>query len=82
MVVEVLDSGFCPKCSAVAQRVKKVCVELGAEVRVLDPISDAERIREIGIFTSPVVVINGKVKFAGTVPSEDKIRKAIEEERS
>ncbi|RLJ71329.1 thioredoxin-like protein [Hydrogenivirga caldilitoris] len=82
VAVELLESNFCPKCAVVKDRVVKVARELGAEVKMLDPIEDVDRITELGILTSPAVVINGKVKFAGVVPSEENIRKAIEEEIS
>ncbi len=80
VVVELLESNFCPKCAVVKDRVEKVAKEMGVKVRLLDPIEDADRIVELGILTSPAVVVNGKVKFAGVVPTEEKIRKAIEEE--
>ncbi|MDQ7082030.1 MAG: thioredoxin family protein [Aquificota bacterium] len=60
----------------------KVAKEMGAEVVVLDPIKDTDRITQLRILTAPAVAVNGKVKFAGVVPSEEKIRKAIEEEIS
>ena len=82
MVVELVESNFCPKCAAVKERVEKVAREMGVEVRLLDPIDDADRIVELGILTSPAVVVNGKVKFAGVIPTEEKIRQAIEEELS
>ncbi len=79
VLLEVLESDFCPKCAVVRERVERVAKEMGAEVRHLDPIRDSDRIIELGILTSPAIVINGKVRFAGTVPSEEKIKKAIEE---
>lgn len=82
VVVEVLEAGYCPKCAVVKDRVLKVAEDLEVEVKVLDPIRDADRIAELGILTSPAVVVNSKIKFAGVVPSEEKIRKAIEEEIS
>ena len=80
VVVELLESNFCPKCAVVKERVEKVAKDMGVEVRLLDPVEDADRIVELGILTSPAVVVNGKVKFAGVIPTEEKIRKAIEEE--
>ena len=77
-----MESNFCPKCAAVKERVEKVASDMGVEVRLLDPIDDADRIVELGILTSPAVVVNGKVKFAGVIPTEEKIRQAIEEELS
>ncbi len=82
VVVELLESNFCPKCAVVKERVEKVAKDMGVEVRLLDPVEDADRIVELGILTSPAVVVNGKVKFAGVIPTEEKIRKAIEEEIS
>jgi len=82
VMVEVLESNFCPKCAVVKDRVEKVAREMGVEVRLIDPIEEADRIVDLGILTSPAVIVNGKVKFAGVVPSEEKIRKAIEEEIS
>ena len=82
LVVELLESSFCPKCAVVRERVEKVAREMNVEVRLLDPVEDADRIVELGILTSPAVVVNGKVKFAGVIPTEEKIRKAIEEEIS
>lgn len=80
VLVELLESNFCPKCAVVKERVSKVAEELGVEVKLLDPIKDTDRIVELGLLTSPAVVVNGRVKFAGVVPSEEEIRKAIEEE--
>ncbi len=82
VLVEVLDSDFCPKCTRVREKVLRVAKEVGAEVRILDPVGDIDRIVELGILTAPAVVINGRVKFAGNVPSEEEIREAIEEENS
>ncbi len=82
VLVEVLDSDFCPKCARVREKVIRVAEEVGAEVRILDPVGDTDRIVELGILTAPAVVINGRVKFAGNVPSEEEIREAIEEENS
>ncbi len=78
--VEILESGFCPKCATVKEKVLKVSEELGAEVSLLDPVEDTDRIVELGILTSPAVVVNGKVKFVGVIPTEEKIRQAILEE--
>ncbi len=80
ILVEVLESNFCPKCAVVKERVLKVAEELNAEVKLLDPIKDTDRIVELGLLTSPAVVINGKIKFAGVVPSEEEIKRAIREE--
>ncbi len=80
VVVEILEAGYCPKCAVVKDRVLKVAREMGVDVKVIDPVKDADRVVRLGILTSPTVVVNGKIKFAGVIPSEEKIRRAIEEE--
>ena len=80
VLIELIESDFCPKCAVVRERVEKVAKELGVEVKLLDPIEDYDRIVQLGILTSPAVVVNGKVKFAGVIPTEEKIREAIMEE--
>ena len=80
VLIELLESNFCPKCAVVKERVEKVAREFGAQIKFLDPVEDYGRIVELGILTSPAVVINGKVKFAGIIPTEEKIREAIKEE--
>ncbi len=82
IVVELLEANSCPKCAVVKDRVMKVAREMGAQVRLLDPVEDCDRVVELGILTSPAVVINGKVKFAGVIPTEEKIKEAIQEELS
>jgi glutaredoxin len=80
VLIEVLEAGYCPKCGVVKERVLKLAAELGAEVKVIDPLRDPDRVVELNLLTSPAVVINGRVRFAGTVPSEEELRAAIEEE--
>ena len=80
VVVEILEANACPKCGVVKERVEKVARELGVEVKFLSPLKDINRIVELRILTTPAVVINGKLKFLGVVPTEEKIREAIREE--
>ena len=82
VVVEVIESNACPKCAKVKEVAEEVCKETGAQLRILDPIRDSDRIVDLGILTSPAVVINGKVKFIGIVPSREDLKKAIEEVRA
>jgi len=39
----------------------------------------AKKAEEMGILMTPVVVIDGKVAFMGYVPSEEELKKKIEE---
>ena len=80
VLVEILESDYCPKCAVVKERVIKVAKDTGVRLSVLDPVRDVDRITELRILSVPAVAINGKVKFAGIVPSEEKLREAIEEE--
>ncbi len=81
IVIELLKSESCPKCKAVKELVMNAIKDMkNVEVKFLDPILDSKRIVELGITTAPIIVINGKIKFSGKIPSETELRNAIKEE--
>ncbi len=75
MKIQVLGSG-CPTCKKLFELTKKVVadIKLSAEVEY---ITDVSKIIEMGIMTSPVLVVNGKPAMIGFSPDVEKIKKAI-----
>ncbi len=78
MEIRILGPG-CPRCHEVERRTINVLAELrlGAEVQ---KITDIKKIMEYSIIGTPGLVINGKVKCSGRIPSLDEIKKWIQEE--
>ncbi len=80
MDIQLLGVDGCPNCKKIEMYVYDVLVELDAMAAV-EKITDAAGIKRIsGTNAVPGLVINGKVKFAGRIPSRAEIKKWISEE--
>ncbi len=75
MKIQVLGSG-CPSCKNLYDSVNRVVDEnnIDAEVKY---ITDITKIVELGVMSSPVLVINDEVIFAGAVPSQKELVEII-----
>lgn len=76
-VITVLGSG-CPTCKKLFERTKQAVQELAlpAEVKY---ITDVREIVALGVMSSPVLMISGKVICAGAPPDIEEIKKRIQE---
>lgn len=70
----------CYSCNKLEQDVMAVLSETGIQAS-LNHISDPRLIAQCGILPTPALLINGKVKCTGRVPSKSVIKKWLEEER-
>jgi small redox-active disulfide protein 2 len=77
--VAILGPG-CYSCNKLEQDVMAVLSETGIQAG-LNHISDPNLIAQYGILPTPALIINGKVKSKGTVPSKSMIKKWLEEEK-
>ncbi|MEW6220244.1 MAG: thioredoxin family protein [Thermodesulfobacteriota bacterium] len=59
----------CPKCREVERLVNETLAEAGKQATVAK-ISDFNEIAQLGVFSTPAVVIDGQVKCAGRVPTK------------
>jgi small redox-active disulfide protein 2 len=78
MEIRVLGPG-CPRCGEVEKRTINALADLnvGADVQ---KVTDIKKISEYKVFGTPALVINGKVKSSGRIPSPKEIKKWIQEE--
>ncbi len=78
MEIRILGPG-CPRCHEVEKRTINVLAELnlGADVQT---ISGLEQIAAFRVSGTPALVINGKVKCVGRIPSPNEIRRWVREE--
>ncbi len=72
MEIKVLGPG-CKKCHETEKVVREVIGETGVDAS-LEYITDLAKIAGYGIFTTPGVVIDGKVKSVGKVPSKAEVK--------
>jgi small redox-active disulfide protein 2 len=79
MEIKVLGPG-CPRCEALEKRVKTVLAELSVAADI-EKVTDFKKIMAYHIIATPGLVINGKVKSTGRMPSVDEIKAWIQETR-
>jgi small redox-active disulfide protein 2 len=70
--VKVYGPG-CQKCHLTEERVRKVIEASGIDASV-EKISDFAAMAAAGVLSTPAVSVDGVVKLAGRVPTEEEIR--------
>ena len=64
----------CSSCGKAQRLVKQIAPDYpGVEVREIHILNAPERVVEYGVFSTPFIVIDGKVEFVG-VPKERDLR--------
>ncbi len=71
MKIEVFGPG-CAKCEALHERVRAVVAKLGVQCEVTK-VTDITQIVSRGIMMTPALAVDGEVKAAGKVPSEEQL---------
>jgi small redox-active disulfide protein 2 len=80
MEIRILGPG-CARCHDLEKRTINVLAELGLAADVRN-ISDIKKIMEFGIVSTPGLVIDGRVKSSGRIPSREEIKNWIREARA
>ena len=75
--IKVLGAG-CPSCDRLEQDLMMLIVETGIEAD-LEHIRDVRQISQYGVMGSPALVINGRAKAVGSVPSKSRLRDFLRE---
>ena len=73
--IQVFGSG-CPSCKKLHELTKEAVAELKLDIEV-EYISDIQRIIDLGLLSSPVLMINDKVITAGELPRVDEIKELL-----
>ena len=72
MKIEILGSG-CAKCNKLKELVEKIVNENGINAEITK-VEDINKILNYGVMITPGLVVDGDVKIAGKIPSEDKVK--------
>ena len=72
MNIKVLGPG-CKKCHETEKLVKEVIAETGSDA-VVEYVTDIAEIAKLGIFSTPAVVVDGRVKLTGKVPAKSEVK--------
>ncbi len=73
MKIEVLGTG-CAKCQTAEAICKQAAEDLGIEAEVTK-VSKINEIAKYGVFATPAVVLDGKVKCVGKIPTLEEVKK-------
>lgn len=77
MELKVLGTG-CPRCRKVYANAKQAIADLGIDVK-LEKVEDIDEIISFGVLMTPAVVINGRVRASGRIPSTAEIKQWLRE---
>jgi small redox-active disulfide protein 2 len=75
MKIEILGTG-CAKCHKLDELVRETIKTQGIDAEV-SKVEDIKKIMAYGVMTTPALVIDGKVKAAGKIPSAEDMKKLI-----
>jgi len=71
MLIQVLGTG-CTKCSNLADYAEEAAKRAGVDF-TLEKVKDISKIVSMGVMTTPALVVDGKLKCSGNVPSVEQI---------
>jgi len=69
--IQILGMG-CPKCAKLFECAKQAAESMGIEYTI-EKVTDIETIMQMGVTMTPALVVDGKVKISGRIPSQDKL---------
>ncbi len=76
MKLQILGTG-CAKCNNLMQATEKAAQALGVPYE-LEKVTDLRQIMAFGVMTTPALVVDGKVKVSGKVPSVEEIKAMLQ----
>lgn len=76
MKIHILGTG-CAKCTALTTATQAAADRLGLDYE-LEKVTDFLRFADFGVMITPALVVDGKLKVAGKVPSEDELEKLLQ----
>ncbi|MDM8215995.1 thioredoxin family protein [Desulfovibrio piger] len=75
MEIKVLGPG-CAKCKEAEDIVRTAVRDAGSDARV-EKVTDLREMMALGVMATPAVVIDGKIKCTGRVPTPAEVREWI-----
>ena len=76
MLIQILGTG-CAKCKKLAEVAETAAQELNGDY-MLEKVTDITKIIELGVMTTPALLVDGKLKISGRVPSVEEVKKILE----
>ncbi len=75
MKIEVVGPG-CARCIATEKNVKEAVKQLGIQAEITH-VTDIVEFAKKGVMFTPGVVVDGRVKISGKIPTVDELKKVL-----
>ena len=75
MKLQILGTG-CAKCNALTQATEQAAQTLGLPYEI-EKVTDLKQIMSFGVMMTPALVVDGKVRVVGKVPSPAELKAAL-----
>ena len=72
MKIQILGTG-CPKCTKLAELADQAAQALGLDYEI-EKVTDINEIIGMGVMMTPALVVDGKVKLTGKVPTVEDLK--------
>lgn len=78
MHIQIIGSG-CPTCHKLSEMVKSIVQEVGNGDTVDYIVGDkgTDMIVELGVMSSPILTVDGKIVMVGFIPDRNKVKAKI-----
>lgn len=76
MKIHILGTG-CAKCDQLTAATRAAADKLGLDYE-LEKVTDFLRFADFGVMITPALVVDGKLKVAGKVPSDAELEKMLQ----
>jgi small redox-active disulfide protein 2 len=76
MKLQILGTG-CARCNALTQATEQAAQALGQHYE-LEKVTDLKQIMSFGVMVTPALVVDGKVKVTGKIPSQDELKALLQ----
>jgi len=73
--IQVLGPG-CAKCKVLAEHAELAAKELGLEYEI-EKVTDIDTILAFGVMMTPALVVDGKVRLSGRVPTTAQLKEVL-----
>ncbi len=75
MLIQVLGIG-CPKCKKMVEITEITARNMNVDFE-LEKVTDVAKILELGVMTTPALLVDGKLRYSGRVPSMEEVEKIL-----
>ena len=73
--IEVLGPG-CTRCQTLFERARQAAKELGLDCEIVK-LTDINTMLSYGVMASPALVVDGKVRVSGRVPTVEQLKAVL-----